>query len=63
MTCSMVMLMIPKFGYFNQYYIAPAKNYSIVKQDIKQKIVAGILIRVTALMPGWGYFDIAVLRI
>lgn len=59
----MVMLMIPKFEYFSQYYIAPGKKYPILKQDINQEKVAGIFIRVTPLLPGQGYFDIAVLRI
>lgn len=57
------MLMIPKFRYFNQFYKAPSKNYPIVKQGINQERVAGILIRVTPLLPGQGYFDIAVFRI
>lgn len=60
---SMVMLTIPKFEYFNQYYIAAGKKYPITKQDINQEIFAGIFIRVTPLLPGQGYFDIAVLRI
>lgn len=60
---SMVMLTIPKFEYFNQYYIAAGKKYPIMKQDINQEKFAGIFIRVTPLLPGQGYFDIAVLRI
>lgn len=48
---------------FNQYYIAAGKKYPIMKQDINQEKVAGIFIRITPLLPGQGYFDIAVLRI